>query len=90
MATASPTWRTVSVARTGWGGALWGSPSLPVTTQPQMREPTWSAAMSAPVRTVTTPGATAAAAVSTVKVACGWVERTNAAYVWWGMFVSSV
>ena len=55
-----------------------------------MSEPTWSAAMSAPVRTATTPGATAAAAVSTVTVACGWVDRTNAAQVWRGRVVSSV
>ena len=71
-------------------GPLCGSPSLPVTTQPQMSEPSASPATSAPVRTATTPGAEAAAEVSSVNVACGWVERTNAAWVWCARVVSSV
>ena len=63
-ATGSPTWRTLPTASTGCGGSAIGEPSLLWICQPQGRPPMLSAAMSAPVKTATTPGAFAAAAVS--------------------------
>src|SRR5712691_10980721 len=63
-ATGSPTWRTRSIASTGCGGSFIGEPSFELISHPQGRPPMPSAAMSAPVKMATTPGADAAAFVS--------------------------
>ena len=57
-----------------------GEPSLEWIIQPQIRPPTLSVAMSAPVKTARQPGDFSAAEVSMrLMLACACGERTNTA-----------
>ena len=70
----SPTWRTLPSARIGCFGSFIGWPLRSVTSQPQGTPPTPSKSFA--VKTLSTPGIAAAAAVSSVRMRpCATSER---------------
>src|SRR6266446_10891748 len=98
IATASPTWRTLSVGRSQWGPSKILPPPGPVSFMSSLVEgrglcgigPRRSAAQSAPLYTFRTPGiARARAASMRTRRACGWGERTIAAWACRAMLKSS-
>src|SRR3546814_11986084 len=77
MATVSPTYRTLPMARKGWGGSFIGLPSGLLISHPVGRPPTFPS-MSAPLKMPATPGIWLARVVSMVaSVVCACGERTN-------------
>ena len=88
-AMASPTWRTMPSARIGWRGSCCAVPSRLVTFQAVGREP--ASLKSSPVKTRSTPGIAAAAAVSRLRIfPCATSERRKCTWAWPGRLMSSV
>ncbi len=77
-ATASPTWRTVSVGSTGTGSGFTGSPEIVLISPLHGRSPRW--ATSSPVRMSLTPFIRRAVSLSRIlKVAWAYCERRTKA-----------
>ena len=90
-ATASPTYRTRSIANTGIVAWNIGLPSRPLKDATGGMSPMPSAARSRPVIAAMTPGILVAGTVSTLRMtAWATVVRTNAAYTWSATSRSSV